>query len=251
MSNEKTGYLETFNRRGELYHRAMKEYPDVRVEEFKSVVDNVKFNDGDIICDIPSGGGYLEPYISKKCDIISIDFSHGFVNSEKLIHHPFLISSPNHIPLKNNSIDTAISIAGVHHNENQQHFYSNVYSILKEDGNFILSDVFINSNVAYFLDSVVGKYNSTGHDGLYLTDKTHQQLIDSGFVIEQHAHKKFSWTFNSEKDISKFMLLFFDMKNIKQDKLLNIIDDTLGIYLKDGRYYVRWSLMTYYCNKSL
>ena len=128
----------------------MKKYPDARKEEFKCTLENAIFNDDDIVCDIPSGGGYISPYINKNCHLVLIEFSKGFTNNNNTANNNHILTSPNQLPLKNHSVNTVISIAGVHHHKKQQLFYNAIYKTLKDNGVFILSDVQINSNIAFF-----------------------------------------------------------------------------------------------------
>ena len=242
----KDSYSEIFSQRGKLYHMAMEKYPNARKEEFQHSLENVIFNDGDIICDIPSGGGYLAPYINKNCNLISIEFSNGFTDQNTNINNCAL-TSPSKLPLKNNSINTTISIAGIHHHSNQQSFYSEIFRSLKSNGLFVLSDVQINSNIAFFLDNIVGKYNSTGHSGIYLSSKTKNELEKVGFHVTNMKLNKFSWIFDSLHDITDFMKIFFDLNNISHAKLLNYVQTILGIEKRNGKYHVGWSLMTFYC----
>ena len=249
MQKKIESYSETFKHRGALYHDAMGKYPDVRQEEFQCVLEDVLIPDGNTICDIPSGGGYIAPYLPKNCNLISVDFSQGFTTASNMNNGSIILSSPFRIPIKNMSVDTVISIAGVHHHEDQRMFYKNTHEILKTNGSFILADVKADSKVAYFLDNVVGNFNSTGHQGIYLSDNSYEHLKDVGFVIKMKKHKKFSWVFKAEEDICNFMLLFFDMKNISHEILIKSVDNILGIQQKGGEFHVSWSLMTFYCVK--
>ena len=90
----------------------------------------------------------------------------------------------------------------------------------------------------FFLDNIVGKYNSTGHQGIYLSDKTNMQLENSGFIIFKKKLNKFSWVFDSIHDVTDFMIMFFDMSNISHTKLIKIIKETLGINKINDKYHV-------------
>ena len=51
-------YAEIFAERGAAYHRAMAECPNARDAEFLAVLEPLAGRGG-LLCDMPSGGGYL------------------------------------------------------------------------------------------------------------------------------------------------------------------------------------------------
>ncbi len=52
-------YESIFSRRGQAYHRAMQLVPSARRNEFSAALEQVDLRRGDVVCDVPSGGGYL------------------------------------------------------------------------------------------------------------------------------------------------------------------------------------------------
>ena len=52
-------YRSIFDARGDAYHRAMVEFPGARQQEFEHIVRVANVRAGQVVCDAPSGGGYL------------------------------------------------------------------------------------------------------------------------------------------------------------------------------------------------
>ena len=117
-------YEEIFEKRGHLYHKAMTLYPKTRREEFSNIIKLAQIRDGDIICDIPSGSGYMKNFINTKGKIVSIETSRAFAklckaNGNSDVAHTNL----NNLPIKTNSVDRVLTLAGLHHVENKLTFY--------------------------------------------------------------------------------------------------------------------------------
>ena len=68
-------YDEIFNKRGNAYHEAMRLAPLARKKEFEIALSGAEIVDGDVLCDLPSGGGYLADHLPRdlKLRYIAID----------------------------------------------------------------------------------------------------------------------------------------------------------------------------------
>ena len=72
-------YKDIFNKRGKAYHEAMALAPDARKQEFDLILEQAQIKEGQTICDMPSGGGYLQYYLPEfDIDLISVESSREF-----------------------------------------------------------------------------------------------------------------------------------------------------------------------------
>ena len=56
-------YKDIFDKRGLAYHEAMLKYPHARSHEFESILEQALVQSGQTLCDMPSGGGYIQRFI--------------------------------------------------------------------------------------------------------------------------------------------------------------------------------------------
>lgn len=72
-SDQASDYRDIFDLRGQLYHQAMREHPDARINEFQSIIDEA----GMSVVDVPSGGAYLSRYLNE-VELIGLETSQTF-----------------------------------------------------------------------------------------------------------------------------------------------------------------------------
>ena len=66
-------YAEIFEKRAHEYHHAMKASPRARSAEFNAVLDPIRDAGPGLVCDMPSGGGYLADYLWPGMDYVAVD----------------------------------------------------------------------------------------------------------------------------------------------------------------------------------
>lgn len=76
-------YESIFNRRGQAYHRAMQLVPGARRREFSAALELIGLHRGGVLCDVPSGGGYLADHLPADLDLrlVAIDPSDVFART--------------------------------------------------------------------------------------------------------------------------------------------------------------------------
>lgn len=50
-----------------MYHEAMRQCPESRKDEFLLPLNKLNLKPGDLLIDLPSGGGYLHRYFPREC----------------------------------------------------------------------------------------------------------------------------------------------------------------------------------------
>lgn len=239
-------YEEIFEKRGHLYHKAMTLYSQARREEFNNMIEIANIRVGDLICDIPSGGGYLKNFMNKKVEIVSIETSRAFAklcrdNGNSDVLHANL----DNLPIKTNSVDRVLTLAGLHHVENKLTFYGESYRILKNNGILCIADAWRGGMVSMFLDVFVNEHNSMGHQGAYLDETTKGDLEKCGFGVSYLSSIKYHWRFDSLDDMVTYVQLLFGIDKASYEEVLYGITKYLGYSLINKKYCLNWELTFY------
>ena len=142
-------YQEHFNLRGSAYDRAMQRCPDARAEEFTQALKAVNPSPPMVVADVPSGGGYLRRYLPKGCTWTGHEPCASFTRHGALAD-PGVPLLP--LPWADHSIDTAFTLAGVHHIDDKRPLFAELFRVVKPGGKLVVSDVAEGSIVAKFLD---------------------------------------------------------------------------------------------------
>ena len=66
-------YADIFKKRAREYHHAMKASPRARDREFEAVLEPLRATRTGLVCDMPSGGGYLAPYLWPGMEYLAVD----------------------------------------------------------------------------------------------------------------------------------------------------------------------------------
>ncbi|WP_198678735.1 class I SAM-dependent methyltransferase [Pseudidiomarina insulisalsae] len=235
-------YTEHFETRGTAYERAMTRFPKARDEEFAQLVQAAAIVGAMRVADIPAGGGYLARHLPPDCEWLGHEPCASFTN-----HGNNAATSVPLLPLPwaDNSIDCAVSLAGVHHLDDKRPLFAEIARVLKPGGRLVLSDVQQDSPVAKFLDEFVGAHNSTGHEGIYLNDDTPHLLTAAGFRVEQVAQQQFFWRLATREQLGDFCWQLFDLQSASPAQTVAAIDDYLGFtHFADGTVGMHWQLTT-------
>ncbi len=239
-------YDELFEVRGKSYDRAMSLCPDARRKEFEQVIFEAKLSAGMVVADVPAGGGYLKRYLPAQCVWLGHEPCSTFSRHGSKLHASTLLP----LPWNDNSVDVAISLAGVHHTAEKLPLFREFYRVVRQGGRLIISDVASGSAVAAFLDGYVGDHNSTGHEGNFLDLKTLNELCAAGWKIDATMMPEFEWVFANSEEMGQFCQQLFDIQSATVAETLNAIESCLGItYKGNGGVGMFWSLMTIVATK--
>lgn len=219
-------YKDIFDRRAASYHQAMQDFPQAREQEFYWAVKYLALDSGDIICDVPSGGGYLKDYATEKSY-----YFHFLETSESFAAHSAIYENSTtktcqfeHLPLKDNSIDKLICLAALHHMKNRDEVFQQFKRVLKPQGKILIVDVEEYTNTANFLNVFVNQYNSMGHQGDFLNELVIEQLQDNQLNLIAINRPKLQWCFNKEEDMISFFRNLFGLDKATNEDIFS------GIY---------------------
>lgn len=237
-------YDELFDQRGSAYDRAMQRFPDARRQEFEQAVSRAGIVPGMVVADVPAGGGYLQRYLPHGCVYLGHEPCASFTDHRagpgSGAPTPLLP-----LPWQDASIDVAITLAGIHHVADKRPLFAELRRVVKPGGTLLVSDVASGSSVARFLDGFVGDNNSTGHEAVYLDERTLQELREAGWRVRSSERVDFHWVFDDRQCMAAFCHDLFDIRRAGIDGTLRAIEARLGTDdLPDGQVGMRWSLTT-------
>lgn len=245
MAPSMAKYPDLFNNRGDAYHRAMVDQPAARSSEFELAVTKARLSPGHITCDVPSGGGYLSPYLGPSANLVCVDYSRKFVTAAAQAGNISKVLAPvPTIPLKSGCCDRVISIAGLHHFDSAEKngFFSEAFRVLNDDGLLMLADVDRHSNIATFLDDFVGKHNTTGHRGQYFDENTPESLARCGFEVLENDLESYAWGFPDVERMVDYSRLLFGLKDASRLCIKEGIEQHLGYRESRGGCLMNWQL---------
>jgi SAM-dependent methyltransferase len=241
-------YEEIFSARGSRYDDAMRHCPNARDEEFAQVINCAKITGDVIVADAPSGGGYLQAYLPNTVQYLGHDPCASFTNHGQVTHNKPLLP----LPWPNETVDIAISLAGIHHLNEKKSFFKELHRITKPKGRMIISDVAKDSSVAKFLDGFVGSHNSTGHEGIFLDEMTFEELKETEWTINKRELNNFHWRFANREEMVDFCHDLFDIQKATRGMILRAIEAELGTNdFSDGTVGMNWSLLTIEASKNV
>jgi ubiquinone/menaquinone biosynthesis C-methylase UbiE len=223
-------YKDIFSQRADSYHQAMSECPQARALEFKNTIEQVHIPVGSKICDLPSGGGYLWPYLpDNDLHFTAVEVSNYFFqNCLEDQHRERVLSELHKVALPDGSFDIVFSVTGLHHIEDRGAVYAEIFRLLKPGGVAVIAEVKQASPVAYFLNEYVHQYSSMGHEGLFLDAADIRLIEKAGFNINKNKYIEYGWWFNTVKEMTRFCRLLFALDKVDDESLEQGIKHYLG-----------------------
>ncbi len=238
-------YKAIFNQRGDSYHKAMAEFPEARDQEFINIIRLAAPQQGRVICDAPSGGGYLQRYLP--CDdyeVIALETSKAFYQYCKSNGKcRAVLTELDNIDLPDASVDCVISLAGLHHLPDRPAFFREASRILKTGGSCCVADVKAGTRTADFLNVFVDRWNSMGHKGDFFDSDAPKELESAGFKVVDHDLKNYHWHFQRIEDMCRYVTLLFGLDLAQPGDVLKGIENHLGYQVAGGACRMNWSLL--------
>ncbi len=237
-------YAEIFDARGRDYHEAMLRFPHARDAEFENIIALADLQDGQVVCDYPSGGGYLKDYLTNDIDLILLENSKVFLQcaTEHSTAKRLLVENYK-MPLPAGSVDRFVSLAGLHHVDDKTVIFSEVQRCLKDGGKFIIADVRKGSGTADFLNIFVHENNEEGHEGIFLNANTKTELESCGFTVSYMQPIAYSWKFSSLAHMTEYCRLMFGITRATPAQIEEGLRRYVGITQQNGSYHMGWELL--------
>ena len=239
-------YAEIFAERGAAYHRAMAECPSARDAEFRAALEPLAGRSG-LLCDMPSGGGYLAAHLPAAMRYVGVDPSDDFIEAcpagvERIK------ADIAAVPLPDASVDMIVSLAALHHEPDLPAVFREMRRLLKPGGRAVMADAADGSQSAIFLNGFVDANNPMGHDGHFLDDRTADLIENAGFTIADDRQVAMPWAFGSLAEAGAFCRQLFWMPALSAGDVAAAMDREIGFDPIDGRPHLRWALRRIVCD---
>jgi SAM-dependent methyltransferase len=234
-------YAEIFEKRAAEYHHAMRQSPRARDAEFMAVLEPIRHALSGLVCDMPSGGGYLADYLWPGMDYLAVDpATDFFVEWRKPLQR--LLAEITKVPLAERSVDYVVSLAGLHHEPSLPQVFDEMRRLLRPGGRVVMADVAVDTAPARFLNGFVAQNCPLGHDGRFLDERTAPALEDAGFNITDDRLMELPWAFESFEEAGEFCRNLFGMTGLDAGEVVEAVEREIGFDLEDGRPRLRWTL---------
>ncbi len=239
-------YAEIFAERATAYHAAMAECPRARDVEFGAVLEPLQGRTG-VLCDMPSGGGYLADYVPSGWRYIGVDPADDFIEAcPKGLKR--LKSTIAEVALDDGSVDGIVSLAGLHHEPDIARVFKEMRRLLKLGGRAVLADVAVETSPAVFLNGFVDRNNPMGHEGHFLDSQLGGLLEEAGFAITDDRLIEAPWQFDDLEQAGAFCRQLFWMPSLSPEAVAEAMDREIGFDLTSGGPRLRWMLRRIVCD---
>lgn len=235
-------YSGIFDARGSLYDAAMRRWPQARGREFGALLDLAQIKPGDAVCDFPAGGGYIADYLPAGAQLTLAEKSEAFHALIRPGVAKTVLARGNALPVAAGTFDKVVSLAGIHHEEDQPGFFRECARVLKTGGAFVLGDVIKDSPQARFLDTFIDAHNKDGHSGIYFDDTTADAVAASGLAVVSAGPVSYPWIFSSEEEMGAFCGGLFGVEGLAPAAAVAGIRDFLTVRHENDKVLLDWQL---------
>jgi SAM-dependent methyltransferase len=154
-----------------------------------------------------------------------------------------ILADLHDVPVDGGSVDTVISLAGLHHVADRPAVFREMRRMLKpETGRACIADVAAGSPIATFLNGFVDRHNSMGHHGEFIDDGIRREIVDAGFRITSDTVERFQWLLPSEPALARFCKLLFGLDRADERQTLDALREHVGYEHANGQWRLNWEL---------
>jgi len=210
-------YNHQFSRRAESYLSALSKYPDVLEKELMCAIHQCNLRHGETLLVIPSSCEKIEKYIPAD---LKIKYKAFETNKELAELTNTAQCSFHSIPYTNQSVDTMLSLASLHHctNEERIQFYKEAKRVLKPGGKLVIGDVIQDSEQDKWLNIFVNMHNPLGHIGKFWTNEDASLMQSCGFTVATSI-QEYTWDFSDKKAMYDFVRRLFSIHSASDEEL--------------------------------
>jgi SAM-dependent methyltransferase len=237
-------YAEIFDRRATAYDSAMRDWPRARDREFEAVLEPLRDGPDGLVCDIPSGGGYLAAYLRPGLRYLGVDPAEDYAAAgQAALNAPIF-----DVPRPDGSVDYIVSLAGLHHEADLPRIFAEMRRLLRPAGRLVIADVAVGTPPAHFLNGFVARHNPDGHDGRFLDEALPAMLTAVGLAIANDRLIPTPWAFASPREAGTFCSDLFGIAGLSADDVAGALEREIGFDADDGQVQLRWTLRRIVCD---
>lgn len=228
--------------RGGSYDDAMRTWPHARDEEFRFVVDLARPVAGEVVVDVPAGGGYLAEHLPAGVDLVAVETSTPFAERCAERGITVVTSDLAASALPDETAHVVLSIAGMHHEPDHRALLSAWRRVLVPGGRLVAADVAAGSAEARFLDGFVGEHNGTGHRGWFFGDDVAVHAAEAGYREVQVVDGRYRWWAADELALACFCIGLFGLHDTDPVEVLSAIEESFDLVREPDRCGLPWGL---------
>ena len=236
-----------FEGREKAYSAANAIYPMVRKNERNALLNLVHFEKGYSFVDLQSASGYLAEGVLEKwpdCgEIICVEPSE---NLSRLIpaHFEVINSALEDTQIKSESIDVVVCLAGTHHSHSLKRIIEECRRILKPNGQCIISEVEVSSDMDYWLNQFVNKWTRSGHAGNFVKLGDFSSVFEQAGMTPVYENREWvPWEFQDRDHMMSFIHKIFGLEIPDQKCLEEGIDKYLKYKKNQQGIALDWELV--------
>ena len=233
-------YAEIFAERAKEYDFAMTSWPSARNAEFQAVLEPLRGAPDGLVCDMPSGGAYLQKHLAPGMRYIAVDPASGFFKGP--IDAQWVRAEISDVPLPDKSVDYIVSLAGLHHEPSLPAVFEEMHRLLRPNGIGVIADVAVGTPPAVFLNGFVDAHNPLGHEGHFLDESLGGLLQDAGFKVLEDELVHVPWEFHTLREAGEFGRYLFGVMTLSPEEVSSELARAIGCDLEDSMVRVDWVL---------
>lgn len=240
-------YAEIFAERGAAYHHAMAQSPRARDAEFLAALEPLAAMPDGLICDMPSGGGYLAAHVRPGMRYLGVDPASDFVSAFPIGLDRLQADIAN-VSLDDHSVDYIVSLAALHHEPDLPAVFREMRRLVRPGGRIVIADAAVDTPPAVFLNGFVDRNNPMGHVGHFLDDRTSGLLEAEGLAVVDDRLVAVPWVFDSLAEAGEFCRHLFWMPALDAAAVADAMQSEIGFDVVDGRPRLSWALRRIVCD---
>jgi SAM-dependent methyltransferase len=229
-------YAEIFDRRGHEYHRAMQLAPLARRREFQALFSSRPLTSGELVFDIPSGGGYLADHLAVPARVHGFEFSCGFANESSRVA---LLELDK--PWEIGQADRVVSLAGLHHNADPIAVAAKLSAHVRRGGWLHVADVAQGSRIGEWLNGFVHRNNELGHEGIFLPAR--RGAYPLAWDVARLELREVPWRFDSEATMVRFCRWMFGIDRASDAQISRALREIVGVRERAQGVELAWELL--------
>ena len=225
------------------YHEAMTYCPDARRIEFACAVALAQPQNGEVMVDFPSAGGYLKPYLNA---VAPESVYHAVEHSPEYVEAELDVSKGTWQKLNfdDRSIDIVLCLAALHHvYPGRTVFYRECSRVLGAGGRLIIGDVAEGTNAGRFLNEFVDRHSPEGHVARFFQEDIDVPEIESaGLKVSHWEVRDLRWFYPDKQTAITFCRGLFRLGDATDRQVWEGLENYLGIEETEAGIEMGWQL---------